>query len=168
MTRSTGQRRFHLKDTQPSDPAVKRLGDWSPANKNFFLRFRRWLQNGGYSDSSLHLYGCAARLALGWLDKPFWEIDPQEDIDRVRQYIAGRYTSQATCDSYNKGLLKLESSQAAKAQYPLEYLKKMIKANKLSKQLVLEFGTDYHMRMSFKSIDKMQLSFILAPRVSED
>lgn len=68
----------------------------------------------------------------------------------------------------DKGLLKLESAQAVKAQYPLEYLKKMIKANKLTKQLMLEFGTDYPMRMSFKSLDKMQLSFILAPRVSED
>jgi len=68
----------------------------------------------------------------------------------------------------DKGLLKLESAQAAKAQYPLEYLKKMIKANKLAKQLVLEFGTDYPMRMSFKSLDKMSLSFILAPRVSEE
>jgi len=68
----------------------------------------------------------------------------------------------------DKSLLKLESAEAAKSQYPLEYLKKMIKANKLSKQLSLEFGTDYPMRMSFKAIDKMQLSFILAPRVSED
>jgi len=68
----------------------------------------------------------------------------------------------------DKSLIKLESAEAAKSQYPLEYLKKMIKANKLSKQLSLEFGTDYPMRMSFKAIDKMQLSFILAPRVSED
>ena len=68
----------------------------------------------------------------------------------------------------DKGLVKLEVAEAVKAQYPLEYLKKMIKANKLSKQLVLEFGTDYPMRMSFKSIDKMQLSFILAPRVSDE
>jgi len=68
----------------------------------------------------------------------------------------------------NKCLLKLDVKGAAKAQYPLEYLKKMIKANKLAKQLVLEFGTDYPMRMSFKALDKMSLSFILAPRVSED
>ncbi len=68
----------------------------------------------------------------------------------------------------DKGLLKLEASEATKAQYPLEYMKKMIKAGKLAKQMSIEFGTDYPMRMSFKSLDKMQLSFILAPRVSED
>jgi site-specific recombinase XerD len=116
MTRSTGQRRFHLKDTQPSDPAIKRLSDWSPANRNFYLRFRKWLQDGGYSDSSLNIYGCAARLALGWLDTPYWDIDPQEDIDRVREYIARRYASQATCDSYNKGLLKLAEYLYAKGR----------------------------------------------------
>jgi proliferating cell nuclear antigen PCNA len=68
----------------------------------------------------------------------------------------------------DKPLLKLDAKEPIKAQYPLEYLKKMIKANKLAKQLVLEFGTDYPMRMSFKALDKMSLSFILAPRVSED
>jgi hypothetical protein len=31
--------------------------------------------------------------------------------------------------------------------------------------MVLEFGNDYPLRLGFKSIDKMQLSFILAPRV---
>jgi integrase/recombinase XerD len=107
MTRSTGQRKHHLKDVQPSDPAVVRISAWPPANQTFYQRFRRWLQEGGYGDSSLHLYGCAARLALGWLDKPYWEIDSQADIDRVRAYIAGRYDSQATRDTYNKGLKKL-------------------------------------------------------------
>ena len=107
MTRSTGQRRHHFKDVPPADPAVVRLSEWLPENRAFCTRFRRWLRDGGYSDSSLHLYGCAARLALGWLDKPFWEIDPQEDVERVRAYIAGRYASQATRDSYYKGLLKL-------------------------------------------------------------
>ena len=72
MTRSTRKRRFHFKDKQPSDPAIKRLSDWLPANRAFYMRFRRWLEDGGYSESSLHIYGCAARLALGWLDTPYW------------------------------------------------------------------------------------------------
>ena len=50
--------------------------------------FRKWLRDGGYGHSSLNTYGCATRLALGWLDKPFWEIDPQADLARVREYIA--------------------------------------------------------------------------------
>ena len=46
-------------------------------------------------------------------------------------------------------------------------LKKMIKAGKLSKNIVLEFGTDYPMRLSFRMLDKMSLQFVLAPRVEE-
>ncbi len=65
----------------------------------------------------------------------------------------------------DKGLLDLKVTANVRAQYPLEYLKKMIKAGKISEQMVLEFGNDYPLRMGFKSIDKMQLSFILAPRV---
>ncbi len=65
----------------------------------------------------------------------------------------------------DKGLLDLKSEANSRAQYPLEYLKKMIKAGKISEQMVVEFGNDYPLRLGFKSIDKMQISFILAPRV---
>ncbi|MBL7160859.1 MAG: proliferating cell nuclear antigen (pcna) [Candidatus Aenigmarchaeota archaeon] len=65
-------------------------------------------------------------------------------------------------------LLDLKAEKPIKSQYPLDYLKKMIKAGKLSKQMLLEFGTDYPIRMTFKAIDKLNLSIILAPRVSED
>jgi proliferating cell nuclear antigen len=65
------------------------------------------------------------------------------------------------------GLSKLTVQGAIKAQYPLDYLKKMIKASKLSPNLLLEFGQDYPMRLTFRSIDKIALNFILAPRVQE-
>jgi proliferating cell nuclear antigen len=68
----------------------------------------------------------------------------------------------------HNSLLDIKADKTIKSQYPLDYLKKMIKAGKLSKQMVLEFGTDYPMRLTFKSIDKLNLSFILAPRVTED
>jgi len=68
----------------------------------------------------------------------------------------------------HSSLLNLKAEKMIKSQYPLDYLKKMIKAGKLARQLILEFGTDYPMRMTFKSIDKLNLSMILAPRVSED
>lgn len=66
-----------------------------------------------------------------------------------------------------EGLTKLESSEPLRARYPIEYLKKMVKAAKLSGQVAIEFGTDYPMRLNFKDIDKVNLSFILAPRVEE-
>jgi proliferating cell nuclear antigen PCNA len=65
------------------------------------------------------------------------------------------------------GLIKLHTEEPMKARYPLEYLKKMIKASKLSEHAVLEFGNDYPMKMTFVSPDKIHLSFILAPRVEE-
>jgi proliferating cell nuclear antigen len=66
------------------------------------------------------------------------------------------------------GLLKLEVRDKIRAQYPLEYLKKMVKAGKVANNVTIDFSSDYPLRMTFKAIDKMSLSFILAPRVSEE
>lgn len=63
------------------------------------------------------------------------------------------------------GLLKLETETKNKSRYPLEYLKKMIKASKLSDNCILELADDYPMRLSYKVIDKLSMNFILAPRV---
>jgi integrase len=107
MTLNTDELEHPLQGKQSAEPDIKLLKDCLPANKNFYRCFRRWLCDGGYSDSALNIYSCAARLALGLLDKPYWEINLQADLDWVREYIATRYTSQATRDSYNRGLLKL-------------------------------------------------------------
>jgi len=66
------------------------------------------------------------------------------------------------------GLLNLEANESMKSRFPIDYLKKIVKACKLSKQVSLEMGNNYPMRLSFKEIDKMNLNFILAPRVAED
>lgn len=67
---------------------------------------------GGYSDSALRLYGAAARLALGALDKAYWLIDPKDDLDTVRQHPQGTrfdtYPNDPTRSAYFKGLAKLE------------------------------------------------------------
>ncbi len=65
------------------------------------------------------------------------------------------------------GLVNMEASDAVRARYPLEYLKKMIKAAKISQNVILEFGTDYPMRLGFVDVDKVSLKFILAPRVED-
>jgi proliferating cell nuclear antigen len=66
-----------------------------------------------------------------------------------------------------EGLVNMESGASLTARYPLEYLKKMIKAAKLSENVLLEFGTDYPMRLGFVDTDKVSLKFILAPRVED-
>jgi integrase len=83
------------------------IHEWPSVNRNFYSHFRRWLRDGGYSDSTLTLYGTAARLALGWLDMAYWLIDPEADLDRVREIIAAHYASEGTRSTYFKGLAKL-------------------------------------------------------------
>ena len=65
---------YKPRNRAPNDPAVKPINDWLPANQSIYGRFRRWLKNGSYGDSAIAQYGTAARIALGWLDKPYWEI----------------------------------------------------------------------------------------------
>jgi integrase/recombinase XerD len=80
---------------------------WFPPNHGFYVGFQKWLVEGGYGPSALNIYSVAARLAFGVLDKPYWQIDPEGDIDRVRAYIADHYASEGTRSSYGKGLSKL-------------------------------------------------------------
>jgi len=61
---------------------------------------------------------------------------------------------------------KLEVEDA-KAKFSLEYLKKFMKAAKLSEKAVLQFSTDYPMQIDFKN-PRLELSFILAPRVETE
>jgi proliferating cell nuclear antigen len=68
----------------------------------------------------------------------------------------------------NEALIELKSEGETRARYPLDYLKKMIKAAKIADSVSIEFGQDYPMRLGFKAGDKASLSFVLAPRVSEE
>jgi proliferating cell nuclear antigen len=65
-------------------------------------------------------------------------------------------------------LIALETVDETKSRYPLDYLKKMVKAAKISDSVQLQFGQDYPMRLSFSAGDKASLQFVLAPRVSEN
>ena len=66
------------------------------------------------------------------------------------------------------GLINLEASEAMRARYPIDYLKKISKACKLAKQVSLEFGNNYPIRISFTQMDKVNLNFILAPRIADE
>ena len=95
-------------------------------------------------------------------DSVFFEADGEA----FRMYARGDVSSaQMEVRKSDKGVLDLKAEGSVKSQYPLEYLRKMIKAGKISQQMTLEFGTDYPVRMGFKSVDKMEISFVLAPRV---
>ena len=68
----------------------------------------------------------------------------------------------------NDALLDVNATGVIRARYPLDYLKKMIKAAKLANEINLRWSKDYPMRMDFTSVDKVSLGFVLAPRVSEE
>ena len=66
--------------------------------------------------------------------------------------------------------LKITSSVEEKvtAKYSIEYLKKMVSGSKISDTVVIQFNADYPVKLSFVTIDKVSLSFVLAPRVEND
>jgi len=83
--------------------------------------------------------------AEGDLSKAFIEIKPDDDT-----------------------IIKTESMDKFRAKYSLEYLKKMIAGSKLTDRVSLSFNNDYPLKLEYKALDKLMLSFILAPRVDND
>lgn len=83
--------------------------------------------------------------AEGDLSKAFIEIRPDENT-----------------------VIKAKNQEKFKAKYSLEYLKKMIAGGKLSERVSLQFNNDYPLRLDYKVVDRLLLSFILAPRVDND
>jgi proliferating cell nuclear antigen PCNA len=77
-------------------------------------------------------------------------------------------STELTLEKGNEALLDLNVTGIIRARYPLDYLKKMIKAAKLANEINLRWSKDYPMRMDFSSVDKVSLGFVLAPRVSEE
>jgi len=103
----------------PDGTIIKSRAAWLPANGGFYDNFRAWLKAGGYGESALDLYSVAARLALGLLDKPYWQIDAEADLNRVRAYLAAHYDSQATRATYEKGLKKLAQYLCLRNRQPV-------------------------------------------------
>ncbi len=64
--------------------------------------------------------------------------------------------------------LEFDTDETLTAKYSVEYLKKMINGSKLSENVTIAFNKDYPLKLDYKVIDKLSLSFILAPRVEED
>ncbi|MEM5793324.1 MAG: proliferating cell nuclear antigen (pcna) [Candidatus Aenigmatarchaeota archaeon] len=93
----------------------------------------------------------------------------EANSERFNMKAVGDITStELTLQRGNKNLLDLSAAGNITSRYPLEYLKKMIKASKLSDEALIRWSKDYPMRLDFSMIDKVSLGFVLAPRVSED
>jgi proliferating cell nuclear antigen len=64
--------------------------------------------------------------------------------------------------------IKMDGSSKIRAKYSIEYLKKMIGASKLAENVTIRFNKDYPLKLEYKEVDRLLLSFILAPRVEND
>jgi site-specific recombinase XerD len=106
MSRTGYKKRFHFKNIRTTDPAVRRFGDWLPENRGFYASFRKWLQDTGYGSVAVKLYTVFARQAIGFIDKPYWTIDPEVDLQRFWQHLHTRPLSANTLADYHKGMRK--------------------------------------------------------------
>ncbi|MBI2581487.1 proliferating cell nuclear antigen (pcna) [Candidatus Woesearchaeota archaeon] len=87
----------------------------------------------------------------------------------------GKLTLQAEGD-LNSAAIEIKESESAKiiarekvkAKYSIEYLKKMVEGGKLSDKVVIQFNKDYPLRLTYSTVDKVMMAFILAPRVDTD
>ncbi len=62
-------------------------------------------------------------------------------------------------------LISLNVKEPSKASYSIDYLSKIATAAQVSDTLGLKFATDWPARFEFKALERMNLTFILAPRI---
>ena len=64
--------------------------------------------------------------------------------------------------------INVEGNEKIKSKYSVEYLKKMMSASKLADTVTMQFNKDYPLKLDYTAVDKVMLSFILAPRVENE
>ncbi len=64
-------------------------------------------------------------------------------------------------------IIKSDKSKVL-SKYSLEYLKKMIKGSRLSDTVILHFDEEYPLKADYRLKDRLELSFLLAPRISTE
>lgn len=106
--------------------------------------------------------------------------DSIEDVDIVGESVSfiaepKKFTLMAEGD-LNKAQIEITPDDATtinakekvKAKYSIEYLKKMIQGSKIADEVTIQFNKDYPLKLDYKAVDKVSLSFILAPRVESE
>ncbi len=66
------------------------------------------------------------------------------------------------------GILNMEVSENVRSMFSLDYLNKMMKAEKLSENVKVKLGNDFPLRLEFAVPEKARLNFVLAPRIEEE
>ncbi|TAL56958.1 MAG: proliferating cell nuclear antigen (pcna) [Nanoarchaeota archaeon] len=104
-----------------------------------------------------------------------------EDVDIVSESVSlqveqGKFSIHAEGDMSNAVIeVKADDKTAIKAakepvksKYSVEYLKKMIQAGKIADAVRIQFNKDYPLKLDYHTVDRVMLSFVLAPRVDND
>ena len=91
-------------------------------------------------------------------DKKTFTIEGESDLSNARVDIPANEETE----------ISTETDDKVKAKYSVEYLKKIMDASKLSDKVTIQFNKDYPLKLDYVVIDKLQISFILAPRVEND
>jgi proliferating cell nuclear antigen len=106
--------------------------------------------------------------------------DAIEDVDIIGESVAFvaepksfKITSKSDLSQADVELLAdekttIEAKEETRSKYSIEYLKKMIQGAKLADKVVVRFSKDYPLQLDYTVKDKLQLMFILAPRVDND
>lgn len=106
--------------------------------------------------------------------------DAIEDVDIVGESVAfsiekGVFSisskgdlSKANVEIPSDEKTKIISEDNAKSKYSIEYLKRMMQGSKLSDTVIIKFNKDYPLKLEYSVLNKIQLLFILAPRVDKD
>ena len=76
--------------------------------------------------------------------------------------------SKATIEITPDNETKIVSKEKTRSKYSIEYLKKMIQGAKISDKVSVHFSKDYPLKLEYVTLNKVSLSFILAPRVEND
>lgn len=106
--------------------------------------------------------------------------DAIEDVDIVAESVSfvaepKLFSLQATGDLSNASIeikkddtTKIKAKEKVRAKYSVEYLKKMIQGSKLADKVSIQFNKDYPLKLDYHTVDRVMLSFILAPRVESE
>ncbi len=108
-------------------------------------------------------------------------IDAIDDVDIVGESVTFSATENLFTVSSKGDLTKVDvdipadnltkvvcNEEETKAKYSIEYLKKMMQGAKLSDIVQVKFSKDYPLKIEYIVQNKVELGFILAPRVDNE
>jgi len=64
-------------------------------------------------------------------------------------------------------LLDIEVEEESESKYGIDYLEKIVRAEKVADVIKIEFSTNYLCKITYQTVDKIELRFVLANRVEE-